>query len=186
MPSLSFSFWDYLRLVGRRKYRTSFDCQFARHFSHPHESFSVRVWAEKVPQCIGRDWRSPRASGQRRRRRRHFFYCCLDCNCIVVYCIYVFLFLSLSVIARCFVSFILVQLFFTSVFIYVTVLFIKKKKKKKKKKNLKKLFTFSSLSVPTKVEELTAGSDKKKKKKKITAQPRWESNSGSCEFSHTL
>ena len=43
-----------------------------------------------------------------------------------------FLFLSLSVIARCFVSFILVQFFFTSVFIYVTVLFIKKKKKKKK------------------------------------------------------
>ena len=41
-----------------------------------------------------------------------------------------FLFLSLSVIARCFVSFILVQFFFTSVFIYVTVLFIKKKKKK--------------------------------------------------------
>ena len=42
-----------------------------------------------------------------------------------------FLFLSLSVIARCFVSFILVQFFFTSVFIYVTVLFTKKKKKLK-------------------------------------------------------
>ena len=37
---------------------------------------------------------------------------------------------------------------------------------------------FSSLSAPTKIEELTAGSDKKKK----TAQPRRESNPGSCEF----
>ena len=55
VPSLRFSFRDHLSLVGRRKYRTRFDCQFARHISHPHESFSVRVWAEKVRQCIGRD-----------------------------------------------------------------------------------------------------------------------------------
>ena len=38
-----FSFRDHLSLVGRRKYRMRCDCQFARHISHPHESFSVRV-----------------------------------------------------------------------------------------------------------------------------------------------
>ena len=56
VPSLRFSFWDHLSFVGRRKYCTRYDCQFARHISLViHESFSVRVWAEKVPQCIGRD-----------------------------------------------------------------------------------------------------------------------------------
>ena len=30
-------------LSGAEEYRTRFDCQFARHFSHPHGSFSVRV-----------------------------------------------------------------------------------------------------------------------------------------------
>ena len=40
------------------------------------------------------------------------------------------------------------------------------------------MIKFSSLSAPTKIEELTAGSDEKKKN---TAQPRRESNPGSCE-----
>ena len=30
---------------------SSIDCQFARHISHSHESFSVRVWAEKCPSA---------------------------------------------------------------------------------------------------------------------------------------
>ena len=53
--SLGVYFRDNLSLVGQRKYRTRFDCRFARHIRHPDESFSVRVWAEKVPQCMGRD-----------------------------------------------------------------------------------------------------------------------------------
>ena len=54
--------------MGRRKYRTRFDCHFAWHFSHPHESFSG-LSGESAPVQRHR-WRSPRASGQRRRRRR--------------------------------------------------------------------------------------------------------------------
>ena len=55
VPSLRFSFGDHLSLVERRKYHTRCDCQFARHISPLHESSSVRVWEEKVPQCMGRD-----------------------------------------------------------------------------------------------------------------------------------
>ena len=33
VPSLRFSFRDHLSFVGRRKYRTRCDCQFARHLS---------------------------------------------------------------------------------------------------------------------------------------------------------
>ena len=55
-------------LSGRRKYHTRCDRQFVQHISHTRV-FSVRVWVEKVPQCIG-NWRSPRASSQRRKRKR--------------------------------------------------------------------------------------------------------------------
>ena len=42
VPSLSYSFRAHLSLVERSKYRMHFDCQFARHFNHPHETFSGR------------------------------------------------------------------------------------------------------------------------------------------------
>ena len=41
VPSSNFSFPGHL--VGWKNNRARFDCKFAWHFSHRHESFSVRV-----------------------------------------------------------------------------------------------------------------------------------------------
>ena len=48
---------------------------------------------------------------------------------------------------------------------------------REKSQRSQRVIKFSSLSAPTKIEELTAGSDEKN-----TAQPRRESNPGSCKF----
>ena len=53
VPSLRFSFRDHLSFVGRRKYRTRCDCQFARHISlHMHLSpFQLVFEPSKCPSA---------------------------------------------------------------------------------------------------------------------------------------
>ena len=38
--------------MGRRKYRTRCDCQFARHIRHPHESFQFGFERRKCPSAL--------------------------------------------------------------------------------------------------------------------------------------
>ena len=54
----------------------------------------------------------------------YFFYCRLDCNCVVVSCIYAFSLPHFICDCWCFVSFIQEQ-FFLCICVYATVLFIK-------------------------------------------------------------
>ena len=49
MPSLRFSFRDHLSFVGRRKYRTRCDCQFARHVSLHMSPFQLVFEPRKCP-----------------------------------------------------------------------------------------------------------------------------------------
>ena len=51
MPSLRFSFRDHLSLVGRRKYRTRCDCQFARHISLHTRPFQLVFEPSKCPSA---------------------------------------------------------------------------------------------------------------------------------------
>ena len=51
MPSLRFSFRDNLSFVGRRKYRTRCDCQFARHISLHMSPFPFGFEPSKCPSA---------------------------------------------------------------------------------------------------------------------------------------
>ena len=51
VPSLRFSFRDHLSLVGRRKYRTRCDCQFARHISLHMSPFQLVFEPSKCPSA---------------------------------------------------------------------------------------------------------------------------------------
>ena len=62
VPSLRFSFRDNLSFVGRRKYRTRCDCQFARHISFHMSPFQFGFEPSKCPSA---------AFGQLQRKRRN-------------------------------------------------------------------------------------------------------------------
>ena len=51
VPSLRFSFRDNLSFVGRRKYRTRCDCQFARHISLHMSPFQFGFEPSKCPSA---------------------------------------------------------------------------------------------------------------------------------------
>ena len=51
VPSLRFSFRDHLSFVGRRKYRTRCDCQFARHISLHMSPFQLVFEPSKCPSA---------------------------------------------------------------------------------------------------------------------------------------
>ena len=51
VPSLRLSFRDHLSFVGRRKYRTRCDCQFARHISFHMSPFQLVFEPSKCPSA---------------------------------------------------------------------------------------------------------------------------------------
>ena len=84
MPSLRFSFRDNLSFVGRRKYRTRCDCQFARHISlHmspfpfgfepskcPSASTDTSVWSKKKKKQKNSKKKVRRRTERRRQQKR--------------------------------------------------------------------------------------------------------------------
>ena len=77
MPSLRFSFRDHLSFVGRRKYRTRCDRQFARHISLHTSPFQLVFEPSKCPKAstetsVQSKKTSVRSKKKRRIQRRRF------------------------------------------------------------------------------------------------------------------
>ena len=77
MPSLRFSFRDHLSFVGRRKYRTRCDRQFARHISLYTSPFQLVFEPSKCPKAstetsVQSKKTSVRSKKKRRIQRRRF------------------------------------------------------------------------------------------------------------------
>ena len=71
MPSLRFSFRDHLSFVGRRKYRTRCDCQFARHIVSTWVHFSWCLsWASAPVRSKKTSVRSKKKKKQKNSKKK--------------------------------------------------------------------------------------------------------------------